>query len=101
MAAANENARRQPGATTIGKHLQSAGYTPGSVRAAVLADLIAGRCLTHMDCWREHGSSRLAAHIYKLRRAGWPIIAETIAVPTSGGHTAYVARYQLPSEART
>lgn len=72
-----------------------AGHKPGSVRAAVLADLLAGKRITHLDCWQRHGSSRLAAHIHRLRRAGWDITAETITVRTSGGHTAYVARYSL------
>ena len=75
-----------------------AAHKPGSVRAAVLADLLAGKRITHADCWREHGSSRLAAHIHKLRRAGWEILAEEIRVPTTGGHVARIARYWLDAE---
>ncbi|MHA7833475.1 MAG: helix-turn-helix domain-containing protein [Algiphilus sp.] len=72
---------------------------PATVRAAVLADLRAGRRITHADCWKAHGSSRLAAHIHKLRSSGWPIKAERISVPTSGGHVARIARYWLEASA--
>ncbi|WP_407280125.1 helix-turn-helix domain-containing protein [Aromatoleum evansii] len=71
---------------------------PATVKGAVLADLLAGRRITHLDCWREHGSSRLAHHAFKLRELGWPIRTDEIHVPTSDGRKAMIGEYSLPAE---
>lgn len=70
----------------------------GTVKGSVLADLLAGRRITHADCWREHGSSRLAHHAYKLRELGWPVRTEEIQVSTSDGRRATIGEYSLPAE---
>lgn len=72
--------------------------TTGSVKAAVLADLLHGDQITHLDVWCRHGSSRAAHHILRLRQAGWPIITTEIEAPTSDGRTARIALYSLPAE---
>lgn len=73
---------------------------PSTVKARVLGDLLAGRTITHKDTWIEHGSSRLAHHIYALRRDGWPIDMVEREVPTSdSGRTAAVGFYSLPQDA--
>lgn len=70
---------------------------PASVKGRVLADLLQGRCPTHLDTWRAHGSSRLAAHIHRLRKAGWPVITDDVRVTTTdNGRRADIARYRLP-----
>lgn len=89
-----ELARPLSKATTPGFSLP----TMGSVKAAVLADLLRGDRITHMDVWRRHGSSRAAHHILRLRQAGWPIITTEIEAPTSDGRTARIALYSLPVE---
>ena len=33
---------------------------PSSVKGRVLASLLTGAELTHLDCWRRYGSARLA-----------------------------------------
>lgn len=33
---------------------------PATVKGRVLADLLAGKTLTHLDAWLAHGTSRLA-----------------------------------------
>ncbi len=69
-----------------------------SVKAAVLADLLSGRKITHKHCWIEHGSSRLSHHILMLRKAGWPVITEEIDAQTSDGRIAQIGLYSLPAE---
>jgi Helix-turn-helix domain len=72
---------------------------PGSVKGRVLADLLAGDKLTHMDVWQRHGSSRAAHHILRLRQADFPITTTDIDAPTNDGRTARIALYSLPPEA--
>lgn len=69
--------------------------TERTVKAAVLADLLDRRSITHRDCWLEHGSSRLAHHVLVLRDAGWPIETHRRLVPTSDGRTADIGTYTL------
>lgn len=66
-----------------------------TVKAAVLADLLEGRSITHRDCWLEHGSARLSHHILMLRKAGWPIETHQKLVATSDGRTADIGVYLL------
>ena len=71
---------------------------PSSVKGRVLAALLTGAQLTHLDCWERFGSSRLAHHVHMLRDggAGWPIKAVERPVPTSDGRQATIAFYRLP-----
>lgn len=96
----NENARLQPGAGQS-KNTTNELYFPSpvSVKGRVLADLLAGDRLTHLDVWERHGSSRAAHHVLRLRRADWPVVTEEIDVPTSDGRVARIALYSLPAEA--
>lgn len=66
-----------------------------TVKAAVLADLLGRRSITHRDCWLAHGSSRLAHHVMVLRDGGWPIETNRRFVPTSDGRTADIAHYTI------
>lgn len=68
---------------------------PGTIRAAVLDALLAGRTFTSLEAWRELGTSRLAADVFELRRMGWPILAEEIGVEARDGRSPRVARYRL------
>ena len=79
--------------------LGTGGYPkPTSVKGRVLAALLTGAELTHLDCWERFGSSRLAHHVHMLRDggAGWPIKAVERPVPTSDGRQAMIAFYRLP-----
>ena len=59
-----------------------------------IADLLeAGKSITQLEAY-DLGCTRLAAHIYVLRKRGMDIKAEMIQVPTRYG-TATVARYSL------
>ncbi|MBK9522877.1 MAG: hypothetical protein IPO13_14920 [Rhodocyclaceae bacterium] len=71
---------------------------PPVVKAMVLADLLNGRKITHLHCWREHGSSRLSHHIMMLRRAGWNVVTVEVDAPTSDGRIAQIGLYHLPVE---
>ena len=93
----NENARVQPGEvqskrTTV---LFSLPRT-SSVKGRVLADLLHGDKLTHMDVWERHGSSRASHHVHMLRNSGWDVITDEIESPTSDGRIARIALYSLP-----
>ncbi|WP_153116256.1 helix-turn-helix domain-containing protein [Rhodocyclus tenuis] len=70
-----------------------------SVKGRVLAALLRGESITHLDCWRRFSSSRLSHHIYMLRAVGWPIDCTEEPVPTSDGRTAIIGRYSLPQSA--
>lgn len=72
--------------------------TIGSVKAAVLADLLRGDRISHLDVWQRHGSSRAAHHVLRLRRSGWPVITKEIDAPTSDGRVARIAEYSLSPE---
>lgn len=96
----NENARGQAGVFETADTASAFSFPHRStVKARVLGDLLAGRIITHRDCWIEHGSSRLAHHVYALRRDGWSIDMVEQEVPTSdGGRTAAIGFYSLSQE---
>jgi hypothetical protein len=90
----------QPGAGQSKNTTPTFSYpSPETVKGRVLADLISGMCLTHMDVWERHGSSRASHHVLMLRRAGFPIRTQEIDAKTRDGRTARIARYSLPAEA--
>ena len=66
-----------------------------SVKGRVLAALLRGEALTHADCWRRFGSSRLSHHIHMLRAAGWRIDCADMPAPTSDGRIAVIGLYTL------
>ncbi len=66
-----------------------------TVVAAVLADLLEGQQVSHLDCWRRHGSSRLSHAIWLLRGDGWPIRTNDADVDTSDGRVATIGLYML------
>ena len=71
-----------------------------TVKGRCLAALLRGEALTHLDCWRRFGSSRLAHHAWDLRQDGWPISTTDQTVPTSDGNRrAIIAVYELPAAA--
>lgn len=92
----NIEVQRQNGAGIIRSPVSGYDFpTERTVKAAVLADLLERRAITHQDCWLEHGSSRLAHHVMVLRDAGWPIETHRRLVPTSDGRTADIGTYTL------
>jgi len=71
-----------------------------SVKGRVLGALLRGEHLTHLDCWRRFGSSRLAHHVHMLRRHGWPVQMAEIMVRTSdAGRPATIGEYYLDADA--
>ena len=70
-----------------------------SVKGRVLGALLRGEHLTHLDCWRRFGSSRLAHHVHMLRRHGWPVQMAEIMVRTSdAGRPATIGEYYLNAD---
>lgn len=50
---------------------------------------------THLDAWILSHTSRLAAHIHRLKELGWSIATIIEPVACGDGRTAHIARYQL------
>jgi hypothetical protein len=68
---------------------------PKTVIAHLLARLLSGQTLTHLDAWILSHTSRLAAHIHRLKELGWSIAKTTEPTACGDGRTAYIARYKL------
>lgn len=52
-----------------------------------------------LEAWQRFGTSRLAADVHALRRAGWNIVAEEVPVQCREGRSARVAVYRLANTA--
>ncbi len=65
----------------------------------MLAALLEGRALTHLDVWHEMASSRAAHHVHVLRRGGWPIRTDMRPVSTRDGRREDIAYYTLSPDA--
>ena len=71
----------------------------GTVKAQVLAALLAHRKLTHLDVWREAGSSRCSHHVFILRSENnFPIQTADLVVGCSDGRSETIAQYSLTDE---
>lgn len=64
----------------------------------ILRHLLRGGSLTQGEALPLFGCSRLGGRIWDLRRDGYPIIKETVAVAARGGRTAWVAKYTMSAE---
>ena len=64
-----------------------------SQNEAILSHLAGGGRLTPLEALRAYGCGRLGARIYELRRLGYPIEREMVAVETAAGTMARVAEY--------
>jgi hypothetical protein len=72
---------------------------PQTVRGRVLGALLRGEKLTHLDCWRRFGSSRLSGHIHPLRRRNWSIdMVEKDVTTSDAGRAATIGLYSLPQD---
>lgn len=56
---------------------------------AIAADLLSGNAVDSVHAAQQHGVWRLSGVIYRLRRRGWPIIAER-------DHNNGLAHYSVP-----
>lgn len=73
--------------------------SPRTVRGRVLGALLRGEHLTHWDCWRRFGSSRLSGHIHPLRRRNWSIdMLEKDVTTSDAGRAATIGVYSLSQE---
>lgn len=94
----NANAGRQPGDSTLQNGFSTATVfpKPQTVKGRVLGAMLRGERLTHLDCWKRFGSSRLSHHIWDLRRDGWPVNMVSVDVTTSdAGRHATIGVYSL------
>lgn len=72
----------------------------GDQESAVVMRLQRGP-LTPLEALRELGVYRLAAVVYRLRDAGWPVQTELLETECRGGRKARVARYHLATEGQS
>lgn len=115
MTSRNENAPELGGSGAFGQQALTAeslshGHIDGNkttlpypsahaVIGRVLGALLEGEKLTHLDCWRRFGSSRLSHHIWQLRRDGWPVEMVELEVTTSDAdRKATIGEYSLSQE---
>lgn len=114
MTSQNENAPELGGSGAFGQqavtvesvsHGHGASNKPlpypsaNAVIGRVLGALLNGERLTHLDCWRRFGSSRLSHHIWQLRRDGWPVEMVELEVATSDAdRKAMIGEYSLSEE---
>lgn len=102
----NESALDKCNSTTTQQTTPAKRYyypSTATVYGRVLGALLRGERLTHLDCLRRFGSSRLSHHIYSLRgeksKSGWPIdMIEVTVTTTDAGRRAVIGEYFLPSE---
>ena len=73
--------------------------SPLSVKGRVLGSLLRGERLTHFDCWRRFGSSRLSGHVHVLRGIGFNIqMADETVLTSDAGRPATIGIYFLTEE---
>jgi hypothetical protein len=73
---------------------------PQTVLGRVLGAFLQQTRLTHNTAQVRFGTSRLAAHVHRLREMGWPIQTEIIEVATHDhGRHSHIARYSLDATA--
>jgi len=63
----------------------------------LLAQLLNGRRMTHLDALREGGISRAAARVDELRTLGYRVKTTLIRVQKANGEMARVAEYWMES----
>ena len=51
--------------------------------------------ITQLEALKELGVMRLASRVSDLRRRGFPIVSETVAVKNRFGEDCYIKRYSL------
>ena len=51
--------------------------------------------ITSMECINDYGITRLAARIYDIKKAGFPIEAKSVEVNDRDGNKVKVAQYKL------
>ena len=73
--------------------------SPSTVKGRVLGALLRGERITHLDCWKRFGSSRLSHHAYSLKHDGWPVqMIEQTVTTSDAGRAASIGTYFLTAE---
>lgn len=72
----------------------------GTMAAKALRLMLTGAKVAHPDFEAVTGSWRLAAHIYVLKKLGWPVMKELVPMPGRGddGRKRNHDLYYLPSD---
>lgn len=56
--------------------------------------------ITSLEAMNEYGIFRLASRISDLKKMGYPIKSETVAVKNRYGESCYIKRYSLAGDAQ-
>lgn len=72
--------------------------TTGTQAARFLAALLAGRQINPLLAWQDFGIYRVSDVVFRLRKLGWPVKTDDLAVDNRFGEECVVALYSLPSD---
>lgn len=72
--------------------------THGTQAARFLAALLAGRQINPLCAWQDFGIYRTSDVVFRLRKLGWPVKTDDLAVDNRFGEACVVALYSLASE---
>jgi hypothetical protein len=70
----------------------------GTQAARFLAALLAGRQINPLLAWQDFGIYRTSDVVFRLRKLGWPVKTDNLAVDNRFGEACIVALYSLPGE---
>lgn len=103
MKDARNDPKDEAGAPGTGAAIVAPGALPqrvNTVRAEVLARLLAGERLTGLDAVSSAGTTRLAAVIHALSAIGWRVDRDDIPVTCRDGRAAHVTAYWIRADQR-
>lgn len=72
--------------------------THGTQAARFLAALLAGRQINPLCAWQDFGIYRTSDVVFRLRKLGWPVKTDDLAVDNRFGEACVVALYSLAAE---
>lgn len=70
----------------------------GTQAARFLAALLAGRQINPLLAWQDFGIYRTSDVVFRLRKLGWPVKTDDLAVENRFGEACIVALYSLPTD---
>lgn len=81
------------------RHFNPSYPTHGTQAARFLATLLAGRQINPLLAWQDFGIYRTSDVVFRLRKLGWPVKTDYLAVDNRFGEACIVALYSLPPDA--
>lgn len=98
----NDNARGQAGESGKANCVEQCNSTSypahGTQAARFLAALLAGRQINPLLAWQDFGIYRVSDVVFRLRKLGWPVNTDDLAVDNRFGEACVVALYSRPPD---